>query len=225
MSETKTDEKDSSSERGARLAARIHDAWETRARLAEEQREAELLAIEASSLDIFTSSVKARVEEAGVLPTWLFLAKKRYEELGKYIFALSRAPMRQALPAEVIQEAERHVRAFVEMNAPKTKTLEEVFMVGVLDIVHAKDPLVRAALDSGMPAEEVVCFQYSTFDLEIGKRLALHVEAVARLLERWGDDTPRRPTKWELLSLLWEQATGRRVKRGTWRKHAHDRKS
>jgi hypothetical protein len=73
-------------------------------------------------------------------------------------------------------------------------------------------------LDAGQPPEEVVCFAYSTFDIDAAMRLAEHVADVALPLERWADRTPRTPTKWSVVADLWTKALGKRYSAETWRR-------
>ncbi len=64
-----------------------------------------------------------------------------------------------------------------------------------------------------------MCFLLSFHDVFLALRVAMFVEDVTKVLARWDDESPRRPTKWTLLATLWSNVTGRRWSAATLRRY------
>jgi hypothetical protein len=166
---------------------------------------------------IFLNTVRRYV--AGVEPMWLIRAKRLHDELGRFIYVLSQQNQME-LPQEILREAETYVRAFVQSLPSQNEhgRLDAMTLLAIVQIVATRHESIRPPLDAGQRPAETACFLYSLHDPEIAAQLAEHVNEVELLLERWGDETPRRPTKWQVAARLWEKATGRSYSSDTWRR-------
>ena len=170
---------------GDDLSDRIRKAHEARRDEAHEAYGADLAAADWSRDAIVGHTIRRRTP--GVEPAWLLRAKDRYVELGKFIYALSQAH-RMALPPEVMAQAKAAVRAFVDAG-PATATVDRLNAMAFLasvELVATRNASVAPPLDAGQPPEEVVCFAYSFYDLEIAVRLAECREDLSALAEALG---------------------------------------
>lgn len=199
------------------LAQRIRDAHAARKEQSEADHADSLAAADLAGGGIFLETV--RRSTLGVDPQWLVRAKVLHEALGRYLYVLSRRSTMN-LPPEVMQLAEREVRRFVDgmPGEVEHERYDATVLLVVTDLVARRDESIKLPLEAGMPPAEAFCFSYSIHDLEIATRLAGHVDLIALLLDRWDDDTPRRPTKWNVAADLWEKATGKRYEPTTWRR-------
>jgi hypothetical protein len=209
------------------LAQRIREAHAARCAGADADYTDQLAAgLRSGALDrggIFLDTVRRFT--LGTEPTWLVRAKRLHEALAKDIYILSRATT-VGLPAEVLAAAEARVREFVESMPAEgeQRRLDKMTLIVVIELVCGRHESVAPMLDAGQRPAEVVCFTYSMHDLDLAVQLAPHVDDIALLLSRWDDDTPRTPSKWDLIAALWEKATGELVSRETWRRYDPSRK-
>ncbi|MGD0679667.1 MAG: hypothetical protein ABSC94_30135 [Polyangiaceae bacterium] len=201
------------------LADRIRAAHAVRQARANEEYSADLAV--AAPLD--NEGIRAhtvRRSTFGVEPQWLIRAKQLHHELGSYIYALTQGD-RMHLPAEVMNRARAEVRAFVEAQPGQLQhdRLDITAFLAVVHMVATRDPSVAPPIEAGQPPAEAVCFAYSVlYDVDLAVRLADHVEDVDLLLQRWLDNTPRKPTKWSIASELWLKATCKEYSADTFRR-------
>ena len=204
---------------GKPLAIRILDAHFERTWAAREEYAARLA--ERDDLtrdDIFMDTLRRATD--GVEPTWLRRAKQLHDEIGKCIYVVSQAPSPH-LSTDVVMEAESRVRAFVDAM-PGQVSQDRIDAMAFLAVIQAgstRDPSLTEPLDAGQPPEEVVCFALSFHDVLLAIRVAMFVDDVAKVLARWRDDSPRRPTKWTLIATLWSNVTGRKWSAETLRRY------